>query len=223
MTWIAIRTAPGAQMPQREYAVESTTLGKDGRPRGKGYRIVPSLNPSVSAVERALTDEGFAHYMPVERKVIRDRRKTNHWTTRRFPLLRGYVFVSNVVDFRKLEETPGVAGIIGINGKPLHIPAGDIAILRNAELRDAERVERELAELRERAQRLTHSKARSKFPTGSRVQVTKGLIGGDPGRLILATVVTADRDGRLKAIVDGLDALGTISLPISDVALIAAE
>ena len=52
MTWNAIRTSPGAQMPQREFAVQTTS-------RGKGYRIVPSLNPNQSAVERALADAGF--------------------------------------------------------------------------------------------------------------------------------------------------------------------
>ena len=45
-TWYAVRTAPGAQMPQREYIVEKL-IDENGKPRGKkGYRIVPSLNPN---------------------------------------------------------------------------------------------------------------------------------------------------------------------------------
>ena len=121
MSWYAIRTGPGAQMPQREYAVEPTTLDKNGRPTGKGYRIVPSLNPRVSAVERALSDAGFAFYMPSEFKVIRNRKKTATYTTRRYPLLPGYVFVHGVEDWLSLTSLPGVSGVVGIDGVPLKV------------------------------------------------------------------------------------------------------
>ncbi|WP_334625391.1 hypothetical protein [Rhizobium johnstonii] len=56
---------PGAQKPEREYLVEKT----DSK-RGKGYRIVPSLNPNVSAVERALSNNKFTYYMPAEKRLI---------------------------------------------------------------------------------------------------------------------------------------------------------
>src|SRR5690606_31209553 len=111
MTWFAIRTKPGAQLPQRRYEVETTKVrrDKDGRPITKGYRIVPSLDPNVSAIERALKDASIECYMPVQRRVIRDRRKAYHFTTRRFALLVGYVFVRGVEDWRALEEIPGVS------------------------------------------------------------------------------------------------------------------
>ncbi len=133
MTWYAIRTMPGAQMPQREFAVEATPLAKNGRPRGKGYRIVPSLNPRLSAIERALDEAGFIHYMPVEKRLIRDRRKPDLWKTRRFALLLGYVFIKGPCNFLRLQDLPGVAGIVGTCGRPQLVDVVDILTLRTAE------------------------------------------------------------------------------------------
>lgn len=209
MAWYAIRTAPGAQHPQREYAVEKTI-------RGKGYRLVPSLNPNISAIERALSNAGFVHYMPVERREIRDRRKTGYWTSRRFPLLQGYVFVADVTDWRTLSELPGVAGIVGINGVPLTIPVADMMTLRTKEAEadaafDAAKAEREAKE-----RRVSQKRARKLFPAGSRVIVTSGLAEGRKAR-----IVGPDRDGRIKAIVEGLESAGTISVPLDAVLLVA--
>jgi transcription antitermination factor NusG len=143
MTWFAIRTKAGAQVPQREYAVETTTLDKDGRPRGKGYRIVPSLNANVSAIERALTNAGFIHYMPVEKRLIRDRRRTELWKARRFALLTGYVFIKGPCNFLKLQEVPGVAGIVGAAGVPQPIALTDILMLRTEEAKSEAEFDRQ--------------------------------------------------------------------------------
>lgn len=140
MTWFAIRTVPGAQKPQREYAVEPTTLDKNGRPRGKGYHIVPSLNQNISAVERALSEGGFTYYMPSEHRLVRDRRRTDLWKRRRFALMVGYVFVREPADWMKLLETPGVAGVVANEkGEALPIRWNDILTVRAAEA-DAEAV-----------------------------------------------------------------------------------
>lgn len=217
MTWYAIRTLPGAQMPQREYSVETTTLGADGRPRGKGYRIVPSLNADVSAVERALKDAGFAHYMPVERRVVRDRKKAHHYTTRRFALILGYVFVEDIEDWPTLEAVPGVAGIVGTKGRPLPIPGKDIELLQEAEEIAEKRCQAHLQRIEEAAQRLTRNRRKGKFPSGSTIHIVKGALATKQ-----ATIVGTDREGRLKALVHGLDAMGTISLTTDVVELIDA-
>lgn len=133
MTWYAIRTMPGAQMPQREYHVETTSIGADGKPRGKGYRIVPSLDPRQSAIERSLSVAGFTHYMPAEKRLIRDRRKPDLWKARRIPLLQGYVFVKGPCNLFALQNLAGVAGIVGVAGKPLTIEITDILMLRTKE------------------------------------------------------------------------------------------
>lgn len=130
MAWYCIKTVPGAQKPQREYAVEKL----DDKRSKKGYRIIPSLNPNVSAVERALTLNGFTHYMPAEKRLIRDRRHTDLWKVRRFALMVGYVFVHDPDDFVLLENTPGVDGVIKkSNHEPYEIDLLDILAVRKAE------------------------------------------------------------------------------------------
>lgn len=127
MTWYAIKTAPGAQKPQREYAAESTRSSK-------GYRIVQSLDPNISAIERALKDNGFVYYMPAEKRLVRDRRHTNLWKVRRFALMVGYLFVKEPHDWYLLSETAGVAGVIkGLDGRPLEIELTEILMVRAAE------------------------------------------------------------------------------------------
>ena len=125
--WYAVRTVPGSQKPQREYEVEAT------RSR-KGYRITPKLNPGISAVERALTNAGFIHYMPAEKRLVRDRKHTDLWKPRRFALLVGYVFILNPTDFRRLEDVDGVSHVVkDAGGVPLRIDLLDILQLRQAE------------------------------------------------------------------------------------------
>jgi hypothetical protein len=133
-SWYAIRTAPGAQKPQREYKVEAL-LDDEGKPRGKkGYRIVPSLDPNRSAIERALQDNGFVYYMPAEKRLVRDRRHTDLWKVRRFALMVGYMFVREPHDWRLLLDTPGVAGVVqNADGAPLAIGILDVMAVRAAE------------------------------------------------------------------------------------------
>jgi hypothetical protein len=132
--WYAVKTLPGAQQPRRRYEVEQTTLGGDGRPRGKGYRIVPSLNHDKSAVEQALEDRGFQYYMPAEKRLVRDRRKTDLWKKRRFALMVGYVFVHAPRSFMELRETPGVRDVVKTaDGFPYPVPLSDILFLRAME------------------------------------------------------------------------------------------
>jgi hypothetical protein len=132
--WFVIRTEPGAQQPRRLFEVEATEPGKNGKVRGKGYKIVPSLNPSVSAIEHALKEAGFTYYMPSEKRLIRDRRHTDLYKVRRFALMVGYVFICNPHSFPKLEATPGVSGIVANqDGKPLNVDFLDIMAVRSVE------------------------------------------------------------------------------------------
>jgi transcription antitermination factor NusG len=132
--WFAIRTEPGSQKPQREYTVELTSLDKDGKPRGKGYRIVPSLDPNMSAIERSLEQAGFEFWMPAEKRLVRDRRHTDLWKVCRFALMVGYVFIKEPHSFDKLKGVPGVSGVVSdAYGKPMAIDFLDILAVRAAE------------------------------------------------------------------------------------------
>ena len=148
--WYAIRTVPGSQKPQREFVTEITGSKK-------GYRIVPSLNPNYSAVELALSKSGFTYYMPAEKRLVRDRRKTDLFKTRRFALMVGYVFVRDPHSFYALQEVAGVHSIVGVEGNPMPIPLLDILDLRGmeaeAEVEFDDQVKKARWQLRKKAKR----------------------------------------------------------------------
>ena len=153
MPWYAIRTMPGSQKPKREYVLERTASTK-------GYRIAPSLNANQSAIERALSDAGFVHYMPSEKRLVRDRRHTDLWKPRRFALLVGYVFIhaenADGLAYR-LSEVPGVAGVVSnMNGEALPIGLTDILMLRSMEAIGEEKFDRDA----KRARSIVRSKAK---------------------------------------------------------------
>lgn len=225
MTWYAIRTAPGAQMPQREYIVEKPSeINPDMTGFGrKGYRIVPSINPKMSAVERALSNIGVQFYMPAEFKVVRNRKKTGIYELRRFAMLPGYVFVYNVSDWLKLRAAPGVADIVAIDGVPLQISIVDIITLRTIEARSQAKADREVAQVNssvkaEAAKAFDKAlkQAKRRISAGQRVKV---LWGAQAGRD--ATIEGWDDKQQLRAIVDNLDA--AVSVPFDAVKLLAAE
>jgi hypothetical protein len=125
--WYAVRTIPGSQKPQREFVTERTE-------RGKGYRIVPSLNPNYSAIELALSKAGFTYYMPAEKRLQRDRRKPYLWKTRRFALMVGYIFVRDPHSISALLDVPGVAGLVtNMEGRPYVVDLLDMLKIRSAE------------------------------------------------------------------------------------------
>lgn len=219
MTWHAIRTLPGAQMPQREYQVEPTEAALNGHSNGKGYRIVPSLNPKMSAVERSLWDAGYRFYMPCEFKVIRNRSKTNSFTVRRFAMLQGYVFVAGVEDWLTLRNLPGVAGIVAIDGEPLPIHIADIVKLRAHEAASEAKADREVAKMNSAAKAsvvkaadkaLKHAKRH--FNPGQRVKVIWGPAAGHEA------VIEGWDAQQIKA---RLDEAETVLVPFEHVKLVA--
>jgi len=199
MTWYAVRTKPGSQMPQRTYEVETTRSVK-------GYRLVPSLDPNISAVEISLKRGGFTYYMPADLRVTRDRKKTNVWTTRRFALLLGYVFVNDTqqaIDWPKLEDkTPGIERVVRCAGKPMSILESEMELLRAMEAESAEIAEKKLRFFEEQAALKNHTRRMTagKFPMGSLVRITKG-----PAQDKYGHVTGLARDGRLKLLVQKLE------------------
>lgn len=212
MTWYALRTKPGAQQPQREYAVETTRSVK-------GYRIVPSLNPKVSAVERALSDAGYIHYMPVEFRVVRNRKKTGEFCLRRFPLLPGYIFVTNCSG---VKDVPGVSDIIGTEENPLAMKIMEVLALRTIEARSELAAERELAknasgetaEMRKSASKALAA-AKRKLGEGKTVKMQWGKYVGRE-----ATLLGWEDEKTVRAILHGLES-AQVFIPFEHVKLVA--
>lgn len=230
MSWYAIRTSPGSQVPQREYAVETTKVrrNKAGEPITKGYRIVPSLNPNISAVENALLSAKIDFYMPADFKVIRNRKKTRDHIIRRAPLLIGYVFVriSNDADWYKIgskELRCVVAGRVENNGKPLEISVVDILALRTIEGRKQMEADREIhkrtsadkAELVKTANKAL-SAAKRRINPGTRVKVQWGKLAGRE-----AIVQGWEDQERVRVIAEGLENSQVMAIRVDTVKLVA--
>ena len=181
--WFAVKTEPGSQLPRREFVTEPTTLGADGRPRGKGYRIVPNIRHDLSAIERALEERGFEYYMPAEKRLVRDRRHTDLWKTRRFALMVGYIFVRNPYDWGELARTRGVSGIVcSADGQAVPMNILDMMAIRS--------VEAEYDALFDIQSKNARAKLRKKAKTDPRL---KKLIGA----LDMAGTVTIPMDSEI--------------------------
>ncbi len=181
-------------------------------------RVKPGSQIGVftSTVERHLKERGFAFYMPSETRLIRDRRKANLWKERRFPIIPGYVFLSDVRDFKRLEETAGIINVIRFEGIPFPMPERDIDELKRIEAECEASFQREASRRAFAASKMTRGKAKHLFPSGSHVMITAG-----PLRHTLAYVTGTDRGGRIKLITDKLRAL-SVSVDANELELVAA-
>lgn len=160
--WFAVKTIPGAQLPRREYVVEATS-------RGKGYRIVPDIKHDLSAIERALEQNGFAHYMPTEKRLVRDRRHTDLYKIRRFALMVGYVFVRDPKDWHVLSNTYGVAGIV-------RAPTGEAMPMDIIDMMAIRSVEAEYDALFDAQSKMARQKLRKKAKTDPRLKKLIGVL-----------------------------------------------
>lgn len=154
-TWYAVRTAPGAQRPDK----------RDDR---------------FTKLERELTDHGFDCYQPMEVWETPHHRSKKILVKKK-PLIPGYAFVTGVTNFWALSECKTVAGILGIEGEPMTIMPREIEAIREAE-RD---IFEELAtERRKRAvarQKVTRRTLAGSYPSGTPIVVAEGFLANERG------------------------------------------
>lgn len=154
-TWYVVRTAPGAQRPDR----------RDDR---------------FTRLEIDLYENGIDCYQPMEmRDIIHHRSKK--LITKSFPLIPGYAFVTGVTNFWALSECKTVSGVLGIEGSPMTIMAKEIEAIREAERSIFE----ELATQRRRRamarQRVTRRTLAGSYPSGTPVVVSAGFLANERG------------------------------------------
>jgi transcription antitermination factor NusG len=216
--WYAIRTTPGAQQPKREFWPESEDENGNSVGGRKGYRIASGINPDYSAVELALKDAAFTYYMPAEFAVVRNRHKRGVYELRRFPLLKGYMFVGDLedADWPRLMDVRGVSGVVAFGGRPFPVNAVDLFRLRLFEANCRDEAQAKAASLSKSEERIAREKvklasrnARKKLFAGREVKLIWGdKVGRD------ATVAAWEDQDHVKVILQGLDAATeTITVP----------
>lgn len=218
MIWYAIRTVPGFQVPVRERWKEPTASALAGVTRGAGYRIATSINPETTVIEAELARAGFTHYMPAEFMAVRNRHNKGVYELRRFALLKGWTFVSEVEDgqWLRLCGVPGVHSVVAdASGRALPIGSIDIHRLRMYE-------QNSRAEARAKVAALTKSDENS--ARNSRKAIAKAarrkLFPGREAKLIWgdkvgrdATVAAWKDHGHVTVILHGLEAAGSVTVP----------
>lgn len=220
MTWYAIRTTPGSQAPRRERWVEPSASALKGQTRGKGYRIASSIDPERSAIEMALETAGIVHYMPAEFAAVRNRHRKGLYELRRYALIHGYAFVSEMemdAQWARLLAIPGVKDVVmTADGKPYPIDAMDIFRLRMFEAHSraaAADLAKRLSAHEEREGRKAAKKAakaaRKKMFPGRAVRLIWGReVGRD------ATVTAWQGEEHVKVLVQKLDGADkTVTVP----------
>lgn len=219
MSWYAIRTKPGAQVPRRERWKEPSISALKGKMHGCGYRIVSSLNPERSAIEDALESAGFTFYMPAEFVAVRKRDKKGLYELRRFALMKGYAFIMGAgtdQELAKLRDIRFVQGVVANQfGRPYAIGSMDMFRLRMYEQNSrAEAVAKVAALSKEEETRQRHAHkaiakaARKKLFPGRDVKLIWGdKVGRD------ATVAAWQDQESVRVILQGLDEAETITVP----------
>lgn len=205
MPWFAIRIAPGATRQNMRYKAH---IG----PRG-GHRLERTPDGTDrTAIEAALEAAGIEHYLPTERREIRNRKKANTFTLRRFPLVPGYCFVLNPPGFWCFDSIPGVIGVLGVRGEPLPIHPKAIADLQEAEAENAALIAAQRQKRLDAQNRMTRARAAKLYPVGSKVRVKSKLLG-----LIDARITSVTGREKVKAVAEFLNGLVDIEFSIDDI------
>ena len=168
----------------------------------------------VTMIEAALADAGFQNYLPrMKREIIHHRSK--RLIVRTFPLFAGYLFAvaQGREELSRLFSVDGVTTVLGSGSMPVPLPPGLVEEIMNAEI-DLQFDETREARLRRgEIGKSGRATTRLRFPVGSRIVTRAGTV--IPGFHGMVTSVTGRR--AIKAVLDGLEHMGEIELPVKGI------
>lgn len=199
--WYTIRTMPGSQRAAR--VIEGVTV--------------------ESIIERNLRNEGFKVFMPTVHYEARHHR-TKKWVEHRTPLLVGYAFVDlNGGHFEDVRRVEGVMCFLrrSINSGPYQMPNHEIGKLIAVEVENRaiivkQRAEREARERRGLNQ-TTRKEREDKMPAGTLATIC----GKSPFSGLVAKVIGPASRGKVKAVIETLDNLLELDIPLENLEAVA--
>jgi len=170
-----------------------------------------------SIIERACRNEGFEIFMPgywVELK----HHRTKQWFGKRFPLLTGYAFVN--LPQQNFEDLRGVDGVMAVLKpgrlqQPFEFSEWAVGQLRLIEFEAKHQFQfakaRRQREEEIASQHMSRRQIKDMFPAGRRVKISdrNAVVGG-----LLARVVGASSQGTVKTIVETLNGMVKIDVPV---------
>lgn len=93
----------------------------------------PAKEQAPSRVERALSEIGAFHYLPMEIEVRQHRRRKKTAETKRRALLPGYIFLPDPCDYAKVEGLTEILGFVRFGRELITIREAEIERIRKAE------------------------------------------------------------------------------------------
>ncbi len=203
MSWYAIKTRPGTQRPATPRIGETEDR--------KGEFII----------ERNLRDADFEIFLP-STQVIYKHHKTKKTLEKRAAMLVGYAFIYMPRSFYELSQVDGVSAVLGIAGRPMPIAGKIIQSLRDAEEDLIENIQR-AKRMRERQEavangNVTKKQLREMYPPTSPIRISDDhpLLSG-----LVAKVLDATGRKTLKTVVETLEGLVSVEIPVEYVEKIA--
>lgn len=131
----------------------------------------PNAEPQRSRLERALSELGVAHYLPVE-LVARQHKRHKRAVVRRTPLMSGYVFLADPFDYAAVERLSCVNGFVRLGVEIVTIRERDIERIKQSEMAIAAQALAEIERLSVR--KATRAETEARFPAGMRTKIAAG-------------------------------------------------
>jgi transcription antitermination factor NusG len=174
--------------------------------------------PPESIIERNLRNEGFDAFMPTVNYEMRHHR-TKKWIERRYPLLTGYLFIN--MDGRTFEDARRVDGIMCFLRNGTQAGPHQISHVEIRKLKDVEEENRAILE-QNRKERALRNRVKTRKDMGEMMppETVAEICGRSPFNGLLARVISPSSHGRVKAIIETLNGLVEIQVPIDDLRMV---
>jgi hypothetical protein len=187
----------------------------------KAHPGMPGAMESV--IERNLRMEGFKVFMPTVHFEVRHAR-TKKWVERRYPLLVGYAFVDMLgCQFQDVRRVEGVMCFLrrsSMSG-PCQMLTQDIAALMAVEDENRDLIQKRRAEREARERRSSQQTTRKDREQIMPKDTLARICGKNPFSGLVAKVIGPSSRGKVKAVIETLDSMLELDIPLENLEAVA--
>lgn len=187
------------------------------------------VQTNIKCEEKAtgnLSDAGITVYYPCYRKEIVHHR-TKKIVTKTYPLFRGYLFVSMPAvgaDWFTLRRCEGVESILGVEGRPIPVPAKSveqfIAAQEDLQFDQTDKARKHRGEIK----KTRKEQIRSTFTPGKLVTINRGTFQGFSGHVApLKGGEEVKWNDKVEVMISLLNGLVPVQFPVDDLNVVGID